>query len=195
MGLVYAGLIFWFQGALQGLEFTRDLIEDLVAPHGKVLLDLLVGVGLVSLFSYFSLLGLASVMFWMFALLLTKDLLQFVAARGYLTTLFSTKFIPKQYGPVRSFVRKLRNAGIVGWIVPLLLLLVTVAYPIFISSKTGFEWRLNEQALVIFLLAGTAFSLLQVRSLLVEAIAAKRMLEQRKRDDNNPPNKAMESDA
>lgn len=109
LGLVYAGLIFWFQGALQGLEFTRDLIEDLVAPHGKVLLDLLVGVGLVSLFSYFSLFGLASVMFWLFALLLTKDLLQFVAARGYLTTLFPQNSFQNNMAPYEALSENLET--------------------------------------------------------------------------------------
>lgn len=80
LGLVYAGLIFWFQGALKELRHTRDLVEDLIAPHGKTLLDLLVGIGLVSLFSYFGLLKVASLMFWLFAAIFAKDLVHFLGS-------------------------------------------------------------------------------------------------------------------
>lgn len=171
---MYAGLIYWFQGALDGLEYTRDMVEELVASHGKIQLDLLVAVSLVSLFTYFSLPLLASLMFWLFTVMIAVDVLRFVAIRGDITTHFSTKFMPAHYGASRKFLRNLRNAGLFGWFMPALLLSVTVAYPLSVTWAEGFQWQLSQQGFVVFLLGTAAFSLLQVRSLLVEAVGARK---------------------
>ena len=184
LGLVYAGLIYWFQGALERLTYTKDLLEDLIAAHGKILLDLLVGASLVSLFAYFDLPALTSISFWIVTGLLILDLLRSVASRGYFITLFSTKSIPQHYGPLRSFLRKLWNAGIGGWVPAVVVATLTVAYPLWISWSGGPSWRLSEDATSLYLLMTTAFSLIQVRSLLVEAIGARKMSQQRLLSEN-----------
>jgi len=177
LGLVYAGLIYWFQGALDRLTYSRGFLEEILAAHGKVLLDLLVGASLLALFSYFSLELFATVSFWGFATLLAIDLLHTVAQQGYYITIFSTKVIPAGYGPVRSFLRKLWNAGPVGWWAGVAPFGLTVLYPVWVNSRSGFTWVLSEQAVIATLLTTTAVSLLRIRSLLVEAIGVRKEVE------------------
>ena len=185
LGLVYAGLIYWFQGALGRLQYSRAFLEDILAAHGKVLRDLLVGASLLALFTYFDLTLLTSVSFWGFTTLVTLDLLGVTAERGYFATISSTKFIPGGYGPVRSFLRKLRNAGPTNWWAALAPFALTVAYPVWINSRTGFAWVLSAQAVTVTLLMVTAISLLQIRSLLVEAIHVRKAIEKRLQSSND----------
>ena len=179
LGLVYAGLIYWFQGPLDRLQHSRGLLEDILASHGKVLLDFLVGASLLALFAYFDLRVLSSLAFWAFAILVTRDLLRVTADRGYFVTVFSTKFVPGGYGSIRSFLRKLRNAGPANWWGALAPFVLTVAYPLWINSRTGFAWMLSDQAVSATLLTTTAFSLLHIRWLLAEAIDARKTIEKR----------------
>ena len=179
LGLVYAGLIYWFQGALGRLQYSHAFLEDILASHGKVLLDFLVGASLLALFAYFDMQLLTSLSFWGFATLVTLDLLRVTAERGYFVTVFSTKFIPGRYGPVRSFLRKIRNAGPANWWAAIAPFALTVAYPLWINSRTGFAWTLSEQAVSATLLTVTGISLLQIRSLLVEAIHTRKAIEER----------------
>lgn len=179
LGLVYAGLIYWFQGALEKLTHSRTFLEDILAAHGKVLLDFLAFASLLSLFAYFDLRLLGSITFWAFATIVTVDLLRVTAERGYLVTLFSDKSIPEGYGKFRAFFRKIRNAGPVHWWAAGAPLLLTVVYPVWVNSKGGFQWTLSDRALSITLLTTTGLSLLHVRSLLLEAIEARKAFAER----------------
>jgi hypothetical protein len=68
LGLVYAALIYWLQKGFSRLEHTRTLLEDLLVANGKILLDLLVGASVVSLFAIIGSIKLISVAFWIFAI-------------------------------------------------------------------------------------------------------------------------------
>lgn len=176
LGLVYAGLIYWFQGALEQLKYSRTFLEDILAAHGKVLLDLLVGASMLSLFSYFDLRLLASIAFWIFAVVVALDLLRLTAERGDFATMFSRKFIPSRYGEFRAFGRKIRNAGMAYWWGAGVPFLLTIVYPIWVNSQDGFRWLLSDGALSVVLLTTTGLSLLQIRSLLLEAIDARKSI-------------------
>ncbi len=67
----------------------------------RILLDLLIGSSILSLFAIFEVKTLMDISFWLFVLLFIRDLLHLVAEQGYITTLFSKKFIPAKYGPFR----------------------------------------------------------------------------------------------
>lgn len=115
LGLVYIALIYWLQGGLSRLEYTKTLLEDLLIADGKVLLDLLVGVSLVNLFAILQVHQLVVLSFWVFVIIFFIDLLKVTAEQGYVKTSFSSKFTPSHYGKNMQFLRKIRNAGWLGW--------------------------------------------------------------------------------
>ena len=64
LGLVYAALIYWLQKGFSRLEHTRSLLEDLLIANGRILLDLLVGVSVVSLLAIIGSINLITIAFW-----------------------------------------------------------------------------------------------------------------------------------
>jgi len=86
LGLVYAAFIYWLQGGFAKLEHTRSLLEDLLVANGKVLLDLLVGASVVSLFVVLEATALASLALWIFFIVFVRDLMKAVAEAGYIAT-------------------------------------------------------------------------------------------------------------
>jgi hypothetical protein len=61
----------------------------------------LVAASIVSLFAVIENTYLISISFWIFAVVFVADNFRYAAERGYIETLFSSKFIPSHYGPVR----------------------------------------------------------------------------------------------
>jgi hypothetical protein len=131
---------------------------------------LLVGATAVCLFALLQAPYLIGVAFWAFAAIFIIDLSKASAAQGYVVTLFSTKMIPARYGPIRQFFRKIRNAGLQGWPRILLWFLICVGYPLAVSFTFRVEAVLTEKATTIFIFAATALSLVQIRSLLTQAL-------------------------
>jgi hypothetical protein len=121
LGLVYSAHIYWLQGGFSKLEYTKNLLEDLLVAEGKIVLDLLIGASVISLFAVINSVSLISIIFYLFSLWFVTDLVRYTAELGYIKTLFSSKYIPSNYGRVRTYVKKILNAGFLGWIKPLFL--------------------------------------------------------------------------
>lgn len=196
LGLVYAGLIYWLQGGISQLAHTRSIVGDLMDAQGRCLLDVMVGATAVSLFAAFGAVGIARVAFWLAAVALTIDVLQVCAEQGSVAALLSSKFVPRHYGCIRGWLRRVRNAGPRAWGSATAVLLPVVCYPVAISAHAGSTWIPTEKAIVAFILASTAVSLIQVRSLLMLAVSlrrdvakqleAKESLKAMSLDDNRP---------
>lgn len=184
LGLVYAALIYWLQGGLSKLEYSKTLLEDLMIADAKILLDLLIGSSILSLFAIFETRTLMDISFWLFVLFFTRDLLNLVAEQGYITTLFSKKFIPAKYGPFRQYLRKLKNAGLAGWLRPLFLITIVVIYPICISIQLGSLWSISSKSIILFIFLSCALALLQTKSLLTQAFDVKKNLERELMKEN-----------
>lgn len=184
LGLVYAGLIYWFQGALERFEYSRDLLEDMLTADGRLLLDLLVGASLVGLFGLIKASGMASLSFWIFGFVITIDATRVIAARGYFTTIFSSRFIPAHYGRVRAYLRQIKNAGLINSILPSGIVALAVIYPLWVSSAKGLTWSITDAGASIFLLSATGFSMIQVRSLLTDAMTARKISEKYRQSQN-----------
>jgi len=188
LGLVYAGLAYWLQTGFSKLRFTRHILEDLVKDYGKILLDLLVGASIVSLFAIIGSIKLVSITFWIFAVVFSVDLLKATANQGYVITIFSSKFIPANYGRFRQFLRKIINAGPTKWLNPLFILVVVLFYPIFLCFKSNISWILTEKSVIVFIFSSTAISLLQIRTFLIEAFDVLKEMENKQddpvKDDN-----------
>lgn len=192
LGLVYIALIYWLQGGLSRLEYTKTLLEDLLIADGKVLLDLLVGVSLVNLFAILQVHQLVVLSFWVFVIIFFIDLLKVTAEQGYVKTSFSSKFIPSHYGKNMQFLRKIWNAGWLGWTRLIFLYTICVIYPLAVSQNIGDFPSLSEKSIVLFIFISTAIALLQIRSLLTQAFDTRKSLEREMATENEQ--KAMSLD-
>ena len=192
LGLVYVALIYWLQSGLFRLEHTKTLLEDLLISDGKVLLDLLFGASLVSLFAILEIHLLITLSFWVFGIIFFVDLLKVTAERGYVETLFSSKSIPPHFGKNRQFLRKIWNAGWAEWIRIIFLYGVCVVYPIIVSQNTTNLPSLSEKSVVLFIFALTAIALVYVKSLLTQAFDTRKSLERKITTENEQ--KAMSLD-
>lgn len=192
LGLVYVALIYWLQGGLSRLEHTKTLLEDLLIADGKVLLDLLVGASLVSLFAILQVHQLVVLSFWVFVIMFFIDLLKVTAEQGYVATFFSSKCIPSHYGKNMQFLKKIWNAGWIGWTKLIFLYTICVIYPLAVSQNMGNFPSLSEKSIVLFIFISTAIALVQIRSLLTQAFDTRKSLERNMATENEK--KAMSLD-
>ncbi|MDD2476801.1 MAG: hypothetical protein ACOX79_05475 [Methanosarcina sp.] len=191
LGLVYTAHIYWLQGGFSKLEYTRNLLEDLLVAEGNIVLDLLIGASVISLFAIIESTSLISAIFYTFSLVFIIDLVRYTAEFGYIQTLFSSKYIPSNYGKTRAYIRKALNAGILGWLKPLFLFVLVIFYPLILSFDLILSGvlTLNNNSIIVFILASTLFSFLQVKSLLTMAFKVRKDIEKRvagkQKDKNN----------
>ena len=184
LGLVYVALIYWLQGGLSRLEHTKTLLEDLLIADGKVLLDLLVGASLVSLFAIMQVHQLVVLSFWVFVIMFLIDLLKVTAEQGYVVTLFSSKRIPSHYGKNMQFLKMIWNAGWIGWTKLIFLYTICVIYPVAVSQNMGDFPSLSEKSIILFIFISTAIALVQIRSLLTQAFDTRKSLERNMATEN-----------
>lgn len=194
LGLVYSAHIYWLEGGFSKLEYTRNLVEDLFLAEGKIVLDLLIGASVISLFAIIESTSLISVIFYMFSLVFIIDLIKYTAEFGYVQTLFSSKYIPSNYGKTRAYIRKIFNAGKNGWVKFLFLLFLIIIYPLILSfdSISSGVLTLSDNSIIVFILVSTLFSFIQVRVLITTAFNVKKDIDKKvkeqQKDDNNSSN-------
>lgn len=179
LGLVYTTHIYWLQSGFSKLEHTKDLLQDLLVAEGRIILDLLIGASVVSLFAIIELVSLISLLFYTFCLFFIIDLGKYTAELGYIQTLFSSKSIPPNYGLVRTYLKKILNAGIFGWIKPLFFGFLIVFCPLILSfdSILSGVLTLNNNSIIFFMFCSTLLSFVQVKSLLTEAFKFRKKVE------------------
>lgn len=184
LGLVYAGLIFWLQSGFAGLEYSASVLRPLITANGKTLLDLLVGATAVSLFALLQSSPLMSVAFWIFVMIFMIDVFKAASAQGYVATVFSTKLVPRNYGPTRKFFRAILNGGPVVWIRIVFFIALCVGYPFGVTFAGHGGLMLTDSAAIVFIFAATSLSLIQIRSLLIQAVEARAQIERQQIGDN-----------
>lgn len=191
LGLVYAGLIYWFQGAIERLKYAAELLEDVISANGKIILDLLVGVSLVSGCGLIGADGLAAVCFWIAGILITIDVSRLLLAHGYLETISTGKSLPPRFGLFRRGLRQALNAGVVNWTKGLAVFLPTVWYPMYVGLDAPPGLHISPTGLSVFLLTSMALSLLKLRSLLLEALEARDIIKARLSHENQESAQAL----
>ncbi|WP_430882457.1 hypothetical protein [Fusibacter sp. JL216-2] len=184
LGLIYVASIYWLQSGFQELEYSKSLLEDILITNAKLLFDLLIGNSIICLLIIMKMETLITLAYWCFMFVFVKDLMNNIADRGYLTTLNSRKFIPSKYGAVRSYFRKIRNAGLVGIIRMSYFLTPIIIYPVYLSIRDNTFPYISESALTIFIFITCGFGLLQVKPLLTEAFDIKKTISKSMMNDN-----------
>ena len=105
------------------------------------------------------------------------DLLKVTAEQGDVATVISSKFIPSHYGKNMQFLRKIWNAGWLGWARLIFLYTTCVIYPLAVSQNISDFPSLSEKSIVLFIFISTAIALVQIRSLLTQAFDTRKTLD------------------
>ncbi len=192
LGLIYVASIYWLQSGFQELEFSKSILEDVLMTNAKVLFDLLISNSLICLFVFAQIDSMISFTFWIFQIIIIKDLLDNIADRGYIVTLNSNKFIPSKCGKFRSYLRKIKNSGLGGFFRFSFFLLPLTIYPLYLSYRDGKLPFIGENSISIFIFATTAIGLLQIKPLLVEAFDVKKNLDKTMMNENDKSEIALE---
>ncbi|EKR54599.1 hypothetical protein [Leptospira interrogans] len=180
LGLVYAAFIYWLQGGFSRFSFNNEIFEDVLVSDVKVLLDLLVGAGSISLILLFGYPNLATPAYWIFSILFFQDILLAASSYGYLSTVFSKKYIPEKYGVFRRFLRKIKNSGPLRWLQSSVLLISVIIFPYIYGDSSFLE--ISNKSFEYYLFSANIIAFLQIKSLLVEAYAMRKKMNERLQD-------------
>lgn len=187
LGLVYAGLTYWTKAVAGQFKYSRDLIEDIIMAHGRILIDLLVGMSAIELFGILGLKTFASLSFWIVGLKLLVDLVKLVKERGYINTLTSRRTIPKNSQGVGRYLKTAWNAGLFGLLNlnNIVLTVVLIGYPAFLRPA-GFRigFFLSQKGGVVFLIVAFLYSIWELRALMLQGFELKDQIEDRLQSKN-----------
>lgn len=145
--VAFAALLFVIQSGFATFRFSRRMFLEVYVHFGR---SLLLSLGYLMLLP-FAMLHLPfyptlyTVVYFVFALLYGKAILDHYRQRGYIYTLFSKAFIPASYGPVRSYFRTIANLGFAQTITLLLFLFGLLVYPVFVSIMDDGPWAMTRK--------------------------------------------------
>lgn len=170
LGLAFTALIFVLQSGFASFKFSRRMFLELYAVFGRNLLITL---------SYLTLIPLGvlylgdhnrslSIGYYLFALIFTKSLLDYYKHRGYLYTLFSTKFVPGHYGKFRSYFRYIKNLGFFSGVFLLIYIFVFTAYPVVISFNETNAFFLTTKGYFYSTLILLTYSIIRIVNFIPE---------------------------
>jgi len=170
LGLAFTALIFVIQSGFASFKFSRRMFLELYAVFGRNLLITLSYLTLASLGVLY--LGthnrFLSIGYYLFALIFIKSLLDYYKHRGYLHTLFSTKFVPGHYGKFRSYFRYIKNLGFFSVLFLLIYLFVFTAYPIVISFNETDTFFVTTKGYFYSTLILLTYSIIQIVNFIPE---------------------------
>ncbi len=163
-GLAFAGLLFILQGGFASFKYSRQMFLRLYLHFGRQILYTLAYLTFIPFVAlYFpDQMKVGTYIYTFFALVLFKATLDHAREDGYMMTLHSKCFVPRHYGPIRSYFRFIRNRGFFRNIFHLSPVIVVLAYPYLISYTDHSSLVLTEKALVYSCLLLLLLSLLRV---------------------------------
>jgi len=146
-GLAFAALLFVIQSGFASFQFSRRMFLEVYVKFGRSLL--------ISL-AYLTLLALAmlhfpfspavfSIVYYLFAVLYAKSVLDHYRQNGYIHTIFSKAFVPASYGPARQYFRYISNLGCATVVGLCMLLFALLVYPIIISIAKSGSWTITQK--------------------------------------------------
>jgi hypothetical protein len=164
LGLAFTALIFVIQSGFASFKFSRRMFLEQYVVFGQNLLATLSYLTLIPLGELY--LGahrkFLSAIYCIFSVMFIKTFLDIYKQRGYMHTLFSTKFVPGHYGRFRSYFRYIRNLGFLHVVFLLLYLAAFLLYPVAISFYERHSPILTTKGLFYSTLILLTFSIVQI---------------------------------
>lgn len=162
-GLAFAALIFVMQSGFSSFKFTRRMFLEYYVLFGRNLLVTLAYLTIISLGAlYLNSRILLSTIFYLSLLVFVKTFLDYYKHVGYMHTLFSKKYIPKNYGAFRAYFRYIRNLGFFRMLYLLLGIIVFWVYPILISWGGTNSFIIDSKGLYYSTLLLLVYSILRI---------------------------------
>lgn len=164
LGLAFTALIFVIQSGFASFKFSRRMFLEQYVVFGRNLLSTL---------SYLTLMPLGELYFaahrkflsgiyYIFAVIFIKTFLDIQKERGYMHTLFSTRFVPSHYGRIRSYFRYIRNLGWLSVFFILVYLVAFLGYPIAVSFSETHSLILTSKGIFYSTLILLTFCIVQI---------------------------------
>jgi hypothetical protein len=149
LGLAFAGLIYVIQDGFSSFEFSRNMFLEYYVKFGQNLLVSLAYLTIVPIAALYLTMYplLLSCLFYLFAFLFIKSLMDYYKQLGYLHTMFSEKLVPERFGSIRSYFRYILNLGFFSSILLLSTITIFVVYPVAISYYTTSSLQITSKGL------------------------------------------------
>lgn len=169
-GLAFAALLFVIQSGFASFKFSRRMFLEVYVCFGR---SLLISLAYLTLLP-FALLYLPyyptflSFVYYLFALLYAKTVLDHYRQLGYIHTLSSTAFVPGSYGPVRRYFRYISNLGPVALVGLWAILIGLLVYPVVVSVADGGSWTITPKGFFYSSILVLCHAVLRVTSFLPE---------------------------
>ncbi|MCR9489453.1 hypothetical protein NB476_04905 [Vibrio sp. RM-44-3] len=170
LGIGFAAMLFILQSGFTSFKYSRRMYVLLYLYFGKqVLLSLAYLTLLPFLVLYLpdsnQVTAFVQFVFCVFFLVNTLD---YAREDGYIITLNSHKFVPRQYGPIRRYFRYISNRGALRNAVHLVPPFFVALYPYILSSKNGLTLELSEVAMFYSCLLVLCYTLFKLTMFIPE---------------------------
>lgn len=134
-GLAFAGLLFILQSGFSSFKYSRRMFLILYLHFGRQILYSLSYLTIIPfIVLYFpDHLKIASIIYLIFSLMILKATLDHAKEEGYLVTINSYKFVPRKYGRFRSYLRFIRNLGLLRNVFHFIPIIFVLIYPLLIA--------------------------------------------------------------
>jgi hypothetical protein len=146
-GLAFAGLLFVIQSGFVSFKFSRRMFLEVYVHFGRGLLVSLAYLTVLPIailhFPFYS--RFFTFLYYIFAILYAKAVLDHYRQLGYIHTLMSTAFVPSSFGRVRKYFRYIWNLGRSAVFVLILILVVILGYPVIVSVAESGSWTITQK--------------------------------------------------
>ena len=142
LGLLIATSTFLLQSGFSSFEYSRTMFLKYYVRLTKFLFLLLAYNIIISIiFLYIECSNsIAFVFHSLFSLIFTKYFLDFYSHKGYIHTVFSTKYNPRK-NRLRKYLRYISNLGFIQILVIIILLSIVIIYPLILGQYGEFTER------------------------------------------------------
>lgn len=169
-GIAFAAMLFVMQSGFSSFKFSRKMFLELYLHSGRQLLYSLAYLTaapfLVLLFPD----NLAAIS-WLYSLYFVYFLqatLDYAKQEGYILTIHSAKYVPRNYGKIRSYLRYVTNRGTLRNILLFFPIILSLVYPYIISTVDTGSLYLTETAIFYSCLIPLFYTLYKITKFIPE---------------------------
>ncbi len=134
-GLAFAVLLFIIQSGFSSFKYSRRMFLELYVYFGEGLLISLAYLTIMPLLVLYAKnhWWAINITYAWFVLFYFKTVLGHQYQLGYIATLNTNKYVPQNYGKIRSYIRTITNLGFINNFLVLFLTIFILIYPVLVS--------------------------------------------------------------